>query len=474
MRSKSLAALVLVAAVGAAAAVGSSRSGGPGPPASGVLAAPPPTRPLLGFVDARSIPRSRAKPPTATQPQRLVRIDPDTLRPRGDTGVGVGSAGCAARSGGQACWTIPPWSFSPDRTLLAVARNHRTAARSLRLVRIGRMRVEADVPIAGGAVGLIAWPVRRRILAVQEVCCDERQRLLVVDVARRRVAASRPLGGTVVRAAHTARELVLLVAPAKRIGPARLAVVDSRGAIRSATLERILAGSRRVGRLQYRVEQRALAVDPTGRRAFVMGRKLVADVDLVSGVVSHHELARPASLLGRLRDWLDPVAHAKGATGPTRSAVWLGGGILAVTGADEESFTDARDRDQTRIRPAGLSLVDTRNWTARTIDRGATDVRVAGDLLLATGFSWDTASGEEQGIGLTAYGLDGDKRFQLFDGRQAWIEQVYDGRAYVRALQPDGRAPLRVVDLAAGRALGPRARPLPWLLLDPASSWWDG
>jgi hypothetical protein len=145
-----------------------------------------------------------------------------------------------------------------------------------------------------------------------------------------------------------------------------------------------------------------------------------------------------------------------------------------VSGADEESFKDARGRNQIRIRPAGLTLVDTRRWTARTVDPGATEFRVVRGLLLATGFSWDSATGEEHGIGLAAYGTDGEKRFQLFDGRQAWIEQVYDGRAYVRALQPDGRAPLRIVDLVAGRSVGERAGPLPWLLLDDASSWWDG
>jgi hypothetical protein len=315
---------------------------------------------------------------------------------------------------GRRAGGIPPWSFSPDRSLLALARNDGGAARSLRIVDVGRMRVSADVPIAGGAVGLVAWPARGRMLALQEICCDEQQQLLAVDVARRRVDARRPLGGTVVRVGRTPRELVLLVAPAKEIGPARLALVDSRGAVRLLRLERMLAGERLLGRSEFRVERRlpGLAVDPKGRRAFVVGRGLVAAVDLVSLAVSYHELARPASLLGRLRDWLDPAAYAKGASGPTRTAHWLGGGLLAVAGADEKSFTDARGEHQTRIRPAGLSLADTRNWSVRTIDRGATDVRVAGELLLATGVSTDSASGEEDVIGLAAYGFDGERRFQ--------------------------------------------------------------
>jgi hypothetical protein len=66
-----------------------------------------------------------------------------------------------------------------------------------------------------------------------------------------------------------------------------------------------------------------------------------------------------------------------------------------------------------------------------------------------------------RGVGLTAYGLDRDKRFQLFDGRQVWVEQVYDRRAYVRSVRPDGQAPLRVVDLGAGRTVGTRTERLP-------------
>jgi hypothetical protein len=33
---------------------------------------------------------------------------------------------------------------------------------------------------------------------------------------------------------------------------------------------------------------------------------------------------------------------------------------------------------------------------------------------------------------------------------------------------------LRVVDLVTGRTAGERTRPPMWLLLDAASSWWDG
>ena len=98
------------------------------------------------------------------------------------------------------------------------------------------------------------------------------------------------------------------------------------------------------------------------------------------------------------------------------------------------------------------------------MDRAPTEVRVAGDLLLATGSS----------AGLTAYGFDGNRRFRLFEGREAWIEQVYDGRAYVHSPTPDGHlGPLRVVDLATGRVTARQARRVPWLVDRAAWGWWD-
>ncbi len=459
-RSLAALAFVTVATVTAVVALPASE---PSPGAGGAAGAAP-LRPLLGVV-------------SVGQQQRLARIDPDTLRPRPGRRVELGSQGCASRSGGTACWPIPPWSFSPNRSLLAVARNDGGLARSLRLVDVRGMRVAGGVRIAGGAVGLLAWPARERVLALQETCCEEQQQLLIIDLAARRVAAQRQLPGTVMRAGRTARELVLLVAPAQAIGAASVAVVDGRGAVRFLRLERIPAGERPVNRSEHRFERRlpGLAVDARGRRAFVVGADLVAEVDLVNLHVSYHEPVRSVSTLARLRDWIDPAAEAKGLSGPTRSAHWLGGGLLAVAGADEQSLTDTHGEDQTRIRAAGLSIIDTHDWRVRELDRGATDLLAAGGLLLATGGSWDSATGKHEAIGLAAYGFDGAKRFHRFDGREAWVERVYHGRAYMSVSRNEARSQLEfpIVDLAAGRTIGRHPPHLPWLLLDSASSWWE-
>ena len=460
MPRRSLIGLALMLAVVATAVAGLACSASaPRLPPADTAAAPPPRTPLLGIVGGR-------------RQQQLARIDPATLRARPGPRIGVGSEGCASSTRGSACWGIPPWSFSPDRRMLAVARHDGGMPRSLRIVDVGRMRVREDLPIVGGAVGLVAWPTRERLLMLQDICCGERQQLVVVDVRRRRFVARRALEGTIQRVARTARRLVLLLSPAKAVGPARLVVADARGTLRSVVLERLPAGVKVVSETDYRVRMNVpgLAVDADGRRAFVVGPGLVAEIDLDDLRVSYHELRASTSLLARLRDWLEPPASAKSVSGPTRTARWLGGGLLAVAGSDQAVVGDG-----SRVRAAGLRIVDTRDWTTRTVDRDASDVRVAGDVLLATGSSWEPAAEEPDAIGLVAYGLDGRRRYRRFGGREAWIGQVFAGRAYVDVVEPRSRSiAVRVVDLGSGRVRrGARSGAVPWLLLAPAYGRWD-
>lgn len=399
---------------------------------------------LLGFANAR-----------------LVRIDPQSLRALPGNGIAIGSGGCAARQGGTACWSIPPWSVSPNAARLVVARND---ASSLRLVDVARMGVTANVRIDGGGIGALAWLAPGRLLAVQEIS-GERQRLLALDLGRRRVITRQALGGSVQRLARTGQELVMLLAPARAIGVARIAVADRRGALRFVRLGQIFAGAKVLATgSDHRVDSQlpGLAVDPEDHRAFVVAKSLAAEIDLRSLAVSYHSLERKPSFFSRLWNWLEPAAAAKQVSGYVREARWLGGDLLAVSGADTE---------QSQMQPAGLLVADTRGWSVRMIDRNAMSFEVAGDALLAMGGSWDAAAGRTTGIGLVAYGLDGAKRFGLFDGQLAWLAQVYGGRAYVGISGHEG---LRIVDLAAGSVVATRQEPLPWLLLGGGSGWWSG
>ena len=326
------------------------------------------------------------------------------------------------------------------------------------------MRVTANVRVDGGAIGALAWLMPGRVLAVQEQP-GERQRLLAVDLVKQRVAARQALGGSVQRLARTPDELVMLLAPARAIGPARIAVADRRGGVRFVRLARILAGSKLLGTgSDHRVEVQlpGLAVDSDRRLAFVVAESLIAEVDLRSLAVSYHTLDRQASFLSRLRNWLEPSAAAKQFSGHVRDVHWLGGNLLAFSGTDT---------DQSRTRPAGLRVADTGGWSVRMIDGVTTGFEVAGDVLLAIGGSWDAEKERTVGIGLAAYGFDGGKRFQLFDGQQAWLAQVYGGRAYVGT---SGQETLRIVDLATGTVVATRQQPLPWLLLGDGAGWWDG
>src|SRR5215207_6508388 len=200
-----------VAAAPAALAVAAS-SGGP----SATRPAATPSGPLLGVVkDSDAL--------------RLARVDPDTLELLRGPRPHAGSPACVPRSGGEACLGLPPWGYSPGRSRLAVARNRDHAVDSLAVVDPRRMRVTTEVRLAGGPVGLVAWLPGERVLALQELCCEERQQVLTIDLAQRRVRARQPLEGSVLGVARTPRALVTLVAPANAIGPARLELAGGDG-----------------------------------------------------------------------------------------------------------------------------------------------------------------------------------------------------------------------------------------------------
>ena len=92
------------------------------------------------------------------------------------------------------------------------------------------------------------------------------------------------LAGTLQVFTTASTSVVALLSRPYVISPARLAVVDAGGRAASVVLERIQVGSRQeqVGN-DVRIESRhaGLAVEPTGRRAFVAAAGgLIAEVDL--------------------------------------------------------------------------------------------------------------------------------------------------------------------------------------------------
>src|SRR5207253_3469117 len=112
----------------------------------------------------------------------------------------------------------------------------------------------------------------------------------------------------------------------------------------------------------------ALAVDPSGKRAAVVGSGgLVAEVDLDTLAVAYHPQAARS-----------PARAGKAFEGWHRDALWLPNGTLAVTGMDYQ-WTVKNGAEEMSGTPAGVTLVDTRQWTSRVVDDGASSLARAGD-----------------------------------------------------------------------------------------------
>ncbi|HEV8687178.1 MAG TPA: hypothetical protein VGQ84_07870 [Gaiellaceae bacterium] len=256
----------------------------------------------------------------------------------------------------------------------------------------------------------------------------------------------------------TATQLVALVASRNAIARSRLLILDVDGVVRAQTLEEILAGAQPGPREVGRYARPGLAVD--AEHAFVVSAGgLVAKVDLGTLAVTYQRPARRTL-----------SAPAKASEGSSLKALWLGNGLLAFSGKDEEVWTTADGVLNLRDRPAGLSVVDTRSWSIRTIDREAEWFVRAGRLLYAMRHSWDSSTRTTTGMGVAAYDFDGGKRFHVLPHAVAYLALVYRGRAYVGPDRPGG--PYLVVDVGSGRVLGTRAAGLPRLLREQASPFW--
>jgi hypothetical protein len=380
---------------------------------------------------------------------RIARLDPRSLEPL---------PGRRLDLPGQ--WW--PLSVAPDRSM-AVLGNEPEGR--LAVVDLAGMRSLGTIRVRSLTwTDTSRWIGRSRLLLVMgELPVSTHSVMLVLDPNARRVLRRQRLPGPVLASGHLPGGLMLLLAPDRGIGPATLAVVDDDARIRTVTLSGIDAGTESVETGALLVDWQALpglAVDPAGRRAYVVAAGApVAEVDLTTLRVGHHRLAPPTSPLRRLANWLVPPAEAKGATdGPTRHALWLGEGLLAVAGLDAEAST-TRQGAREVLRPSGLELVDTRTWTVRTLDRNTSGIMLAGGRLIATGYRYDSDDGNPKGYGLTIYG-PGDRRpMHLMGSDEVWSVQVHGDLAYV----PHASG-YSVVDLRANRVLRHERRDLPAFL----------
>jgi hypothetical protein len=242
------------------------------------------------------------------------------------------------------------WSFSPDGSRLAIASE---GAGHLRFLDVRRMRVIDGLALRTGSPVAVTWLRANRVLAtsIAVVAVVDPQRLGVV---RRTRLPGFVQGG----AARLPDGLALLLGQGVNgFAPAKLAIVDAEGRVRSVTLDRISIGYYHAGD-QYEMRRPGFAVDPSTRRAFVVGADYtIAEVDLRTLAVSYHG--------GSAR------SLAKMLPGPVRTARWLGNGLLAVAGIN------AVTRD-------GLRIVDTRDWSTRAVDDESVDLAFGDGILVGS------------------------------------------------------------------------------------------
>ena len=340
--------------------------------------------------------------------------------------------------------------FSPSGRYLAFGGTGRDG---VRIVDLRRMKLTARVARAPRNLELtpLAWPEPRRLLLLAYLK-GERAELLVTDPVEQRIVARTSVEGWAAWA-QVGRKLVVLIYPRSGIESARLATIGPEGGTLNAKDVGVVAGIRPGTESEPRsqIAWPGLAVDPAGRRAFVVGVGQVAQVDLDTFEVSFPSLSEPRSLFSRFLAWLEPAAQAKLSYGWSRQVTWLGEDLLAVSGSNYDGENQM---------PAGVQLVDPKSGTVRTLEQRASAHRFSRGVLLAFGAGHDAATGADTGMGLAAYAMDGSRLWQRFANEPIWSLETGGGYAYVPV---GGR--VRSIDLTTGRVVRAVRAELPMVIV---------
>jgi len=387
---------------------------------------------------------------------KLEQIDPSTFAP--------------VRSSTPVDW-YDGWVMSPGHKRLAVAvhADGSDATSTIRFATASTLAwrgkgVKLDGYFRGGL-----WPRSDLLYALVGNCCGPGLTLETVDTATKKVVAKTKLGALAGTVARSAAGLVVLGTQVNKLVPAQLSVIDSSGHVRSTTLDRIISGTHFDQTSQDptgTTRQPGLAVDDSDGIAYVVDPNgLIAEVRLGDLAVAYHQLDR--SLIARLSAWLTPPAQAKGLNGPALTARWLGDGLIAVAGTINTTTKGKEGGIAYSTSPAGLRIVDTRDWSEHPLDQQGEQMLVGGGLLLSSGGSWRSAtnssSSAASGEGLVAYGPDGSVRWRLAPGKDINLLGAWGPRALIQAYGSTVQ-PVRLVDLDSHRVIrsfGPNSYPWP-------------
>jgi hypothetical protein len=318
------------------------------------------------------------------------------------------------------------WSFSPDRSRFVAAAGWRPTKgkpTALRFVDLATGRVEGTLTLPGEfrRVTATAW-VRGRVLIA--VSGSSSTTVYSIDPERRVKISQVEFPGIVVLGERGRNNLVLLLAPPDRIGPATIAVVDRSPRVRTVLLDRIAAGRTATGVGPDRrttVRRPALALAPSGLGVFVFGaREPAASIDLHTLAVRYAPLRLTAAV-------------SKQAEGSVRTAATLPDGRVVVTGFDYGATSAST--------AVGLWLVDPKDWSRRMLDSSANWFRVAGGLVFGRG---------EGGVGLRILRPSGSP-VELFRRGSVGTVTVVGPRALVTFFGKNQKA--AVIDLGTGRVV---------------------
>ena len=281
-----------------------------------------------------------------------------------------------------------PWAFSPDRSRLVLAGSE--DAKQLQFVNARTMRSVAQVSLRyAGDVRFVRWVGSERVLALVQGNFDGT--IVVANAARHRIVRVTKLEDRVAfGVARFADGFAILLGRPEGLSTAVLAVVDSEGGVRFVDVPGVSIGTSQPGDASIETRRPGFAVDPAGRRAFVVdGDFSVAEVNLETLAIAYH---------GRSTRSL-----AKNVHGPTREARWLGNGMLAAAGVDHHG-NETGDA-------VGLRLIDTRDWSRRMVAAGVASFDVADGMLIGSG-PWDDGPRHYD-----VYGFDGAFRYGVDVGR---------------------------------------------------------
>jgi hypothetical protein len=345
--------------------------------------------------------------PFAGDGPTLARLDPVTLRaegPRLRLGEYHGN-----------------WSFSPDgsRVALGMGGASPVCGRGICIVDVRSMRIVGYVhaPIA---VQALAWPRERRIVAVLQ-----RGGVLVADPVTETVRRQVPLQFLAdgPPAVWTREGFAVLMR-------GRLVVVGVQGDTRVARLRRIPSNA---------AVHPAMAVDRRRLRAYVFAAGApAAEVNLRTLSVRYHRIALPP-----------PAARARTSS---REAVWLGAGRVAVSGSDVVPGRESRPGPggpRIRTVAAGVRVVDTRTWTARTVHPRAGRALAAGGRLIVHTPEFGRGT---RGVGLRIYTREGRRLVTHLMGDRTLDAELHAGRVYAYPETGAART-LHIVGARTGRLI---------------------